>query len=363
MKAVNLLELEDLARERLPQGPFDFIAGGAEDEVTLRANREAFQRIQLRPRVLVDVSTVDPSTEVLGQRIELPVLLAPVALQRLAHDEGELASARAAEAAGTVFTLSTVSTCTIEQVAEAAGGPKWFQLYPIRSKEGTARLIERAKAAGYTAVCVTADVPWLGRREADIRNHLQFAPDIVPANLLDEIRLADLASGPRGPAGGAAAGLADPGLDWEDIDWIRSIASPLPVLVKGILTAEDATLAVAHGVDSIVVSNHGGRQLDGAPASIEALPEVVAAVDGRAEVLLDSGVRRGTDVVKALALGAKAVFIGRPYIWGLAIDGEAGVQAVLSMLRAEIELAMALAGCPSVADIDRSRVRLGPATE
>lgn len=363
MTAVNLLELEDLARERLPQGSFDFIAGGAEDEVTLRANREAFQRIQLRPRVLVDVSTVDPATEVLGQRIELPVLLAPVALQRLAHEEGELASARAAEAAGTVMVLSTVSTCTIEDVAAAAGGPKWFQLYPLRSKEGTQRLIERAREAGYSALCVTADVPWLGRREADIRNNLQFAPDIVPANLVDEIRLADLASGPRGPAGGAAARLSDPGLDWDDIDWIRSLASPMPVLVKGILTAEDARLAVEHGVEGIVVSNHGGRQLDGAPASIEALPEVVAAVEGRAEVLLDGGIRRGTDVLKALALGAKAVLIGRPYIWGLAIDGEAGVTAVLSMLREEIELAMALSGCPTVADVDRSRVRPGSPAE
>ncbi|MEX0801235.1 MAG: alpha-hydroxy acid oxidase [Dehalococcoidia bacterium] len=363
MKAVNLLELEDLARERLPQGPFDFIAGGAEDEVTLRANREAFQRIQLRPRVLVDVSTVDPSTEVLGRRVELPVLLAPVALQRLAHDEGELASARAAEAAGTVMVLSTVSTCTLEDVAAAAGGHKWFQLYPLRNKEGTERLISRAKAAGYTAICVTADVPWLGRREADIRNNLQFGADIVPANLLDEIRLADLASGPRGPAGGAAAGLSDPGLDWDGIDWIRSVSSPLPVLVKGILTAEDARLAVEHGVEGVIVSNHGGRQLDGAPASIEALPEVVAAVEGRAEVLLDSGIRRGTDVLKALALGARAVLIGRPYIWGLAIDGEAGVSSVLSMLREEIELAMALSGCPTVADIDRSRVRLGSPAE
>jgi 4-hydroxymandelate oxidase len=355
MKPVNLLELEGLAREKLPQGAFDFIAGGAEDEVTLRANREAFQRVQIRPRVLVDVSTVDASTEVLGRRLELPVLLAPVALQRLAHEEAERATARAAKAAGTAMLLSTMSSCTLEEAAEAADGPKWFQLYASRDRELTRSLIERAQAAGYAALCVTVDVPWLGRREADLRNELQFGAEIVPGNLVGHLDAETLASGPRGPAGGASAAFADPGLTWDDIDWMRTVWRG-PLLLKGILTAEDARLAVERGVEGIVVSNHGGRQLDGVAASIEALPEVVAAVEGRAEVLLDSGIRRGTDVLKALALGAKAVLLGRPYIWGLALDGEKGVTRVLKMLRDELELAMALAGCRSVAEIDRGRV-------
>lgn len=354
MKAVNLLELEPLAREKLPQGAYDFIAGGAEDEVTLRANLEAFRRIQIRPRVLVDVSTVDASTETLGRRVEFPALMAPLALHRLAHPDGELATARAAAAAGTITVLSTMSSCTLEEVAEAADGPKWFQLYAGRDRDVKRSLIERAQAAGYEALCVTVDVPWLGRREADLRNDLTFRQEMVPGNLAAQ-DLAALASGPRGPGDGATAAFADPALTWDDIDWMRTVWSG-PVLLKGILTADDARLAVEHGVEGIVVSNHGGRQLDGVPASIEALPEVVAAVQGRAEVLLDSGIRRGTDVLKALALGAKAVLLGRPYMWGLALEGEEGVSRVLKMLRDEFELAMALAGCTSVAEIERDKV-------
>lgn len=352
MEPVNLFEYEALAREKLPKESYGFIAGGAEDEVTLRDNRAAFERIRLRPRVLVDVSKIDASTEVLGQRIEFPVLLAPVALQRLAHEDGELASARAAADAGTIMVLSTVASCSLEEVADSCDGPRWFQLYFNRDRGFTERLVKRAEKAGYSALCVTVDVPWLGRREADVRNRFQLQPGVVPKNLVGEI---DFTAENVGSLLAPSSSLVDPSLTWKDIDWVRALTS-MRLVIKGILTAEDALLAVEHGAEAIIVSNHGGRQLDGVLGAVDALPEVVEAVGGRAEVLLDSGVRRGTDVMKALALGAKAVLVGRPYVWGLAVDGAAGAGRVLSLLRYETELAMALAGCPTVADIDRSRV-------
>ena len=353
MPLVNIFDYEQLARRKLPQPVFDFIAGGAEDEITLRLNREAFERIRLRPRVLVDVSRVDLTTTVLGQRLELPVLLAPVALQRLAHPDGELASARAAAAAGTAFALSTMASATIEEAAAAATGHKWFQLYVHPDRDVTKRLVQRAEAAGYAAICVTADVPFLGRRERDLRNELEFPPDVTHVNYLGEVEAPPMSMEPGQSVLAASAGLLiDPALTWSEIDWLRSVTS-LPLLVKGIMTAEDARLAVEHGVAAIVVSNHGGRQLDGAPATIEVLPEVVEAVQGRCEVLLDGGIRRGTDILKALALGASAVLIGRAYIWGLAAAGEEGVTRVLALLRNELELAMALCGRRSVQEIDR----------
>jgi len=361
MEPVNLLEYEPLARQKLSESAYGFIAGAAEDEVTLRENRAAFQRLRLRPRVLVDVSKIDPSTTVLGQRIEFPVLLAPVAVQRLAHPDGELASARAAAAAGTIMALSTSASCSIEEVARAAEGARWFQLYFNRDREVTKRLVERAEVHGYFALCLTVDLPWLGRREADIRNQLQFPPDVTMANFAgDEAR--GLLPVVTGSTLDGSAGPSDPSLSWKDVDWLRS-QTKMRLVIKGILTAEDAVLAVEHGAEAIVVSNHGGRQLDGVPASIEALPEIVDGVGGRAEVLLDGGVRRGSDVLKALALGARAVLIGRPYIWGLAVAGEEGVKRVLSILRFELELAMALAGCPAVADIGRGLVVRGTAAD
>jgi isopentenyl diphosphate isomerase/L-lactate dehydrogenase-like FMN-dependent dehydrogenase len=354
MEPVNLLEYEPLARQKLSESAYGFIAGAAEDEVSLRENRAAFQRLRLRPRVLVDVAKIDPSTSVLGQRIEIPVLLAPVAVQRLAHPDGELASARAAAAAGTIMALSTSASCSIEEVARAAEGPRWFQLYFNRDREMTRRLVERAEAHGYSALCLTVDLPWLGRREADIRNRLQFPPDVTMANFTgDEAR--GLLPVVTGATLDASAGPSDPSLTWKDVDWLRSLTK-MRLVIKGILTAEDTALALEHGAEAIVVSNHGGRQLDGVAAGIEALPEVVDAAGGRAEVLVDGGVRRGTDVLKALALGARAVLIGRPYIWGLAVAGEEGVKRVLSILRFELELAMALAGCPAVADIGRGLI-------
>jgi 4-hydroxymandelate oxidase len=348
---VNVFDYEQLAREKLPQPAFDYIAGGADDEVTLRRNREAFERVTLRQRALVDVSNVDLSTTILGERVEMPVLLAPVALQRLAHPDGEAASARAAANAGTIFTLSTMASATIEDVAKASDGPKWFQLYVHPNREVAKRLVRRAEAAGYRAICVTVDVPWLGRRERDLRNGLEFPADIAYHNYIGEVEVPPAAVDPGGSALAVSADLLiDPSLTWEVLDWLRSFTS-LPVILKGLMTAEDARLAVDHRVDAIVVSNHGGRQLDGAAATIEALPEVVEAVGGRCPVLLDGGIRRGTDVLKALALGADAVLIGRAFMWGLAVAGEKGVTQVLAMLRNELELAMALCGCRSVGEI------------
>jgi isopentenyl diphosphate isomerase/L-lactate dehydrogenase-like FMN-dependent dehydrogenase len=337
---INLLEYEPLARAKLPKWGFDYIAGGAEDEVTMRENRAAFERIQLRPRMLVDVSSIDASTTVLGTRVAFPVLLAPAGTQGVAHPDGELATARAASAAGTVTVVSTVSSHSLEDVAACSAGPKWFQLYAF-TRDLAPRLIERAQNAGYSAVFLTVDVQRAAHRERDIRNAFLVPPAALPRTLVGEIDLREV--------------VPNPTLTWQDIDWLRSLTS-LPFGIKGIMTAEDARLAVEHGVDAIVVSNHGGRQLDGAQATIEVLEEVVEAVDGKCEVFLDGGVRRGTDVVKALALGAKAVLIGRPYLYGLAVDGEAGVKRVLDLLRAELETAMALMGCPTVAAITRDVV-------
>lgn len=357
LRVQNLLQLESLAREKLPPQVFDFIAGAAEDEITLARNREAWQAIRLLPRVLVDVSTVDASTTVLGQSTPSPVVLAPVALLRLAHDEGELATARAAAAHGATMTLSTMASQTIEDVAAASDGPKWFQLYCYTDKAVTERLVKRAEAAGYSALCLTVDVPRLGRRERDFAHNLGFPDDVTPVNFAGEVDITQIPLDQRGSALSAyAASLLDASLTWDDVDWLRSLTS-MPIILKGILAPEDAVLAADHGAAAVVVSNHGGRQLDGTPAGVEALPDVVAAVGARLEVLVDGGVRRGTDVLKALALGARAVLIGRPYVWGLALAGEKGVGRVLEMLQVEFELAMALSGATSVSQINRALIR------
>lgn len=357
MPYLNLHDLEPLAREKLPAPVFDFIAGGAEDEVTLRANRAAFEAIEFRPRVLVDVSQIDTSTSVLGLALPFPVMLAPVALHQLAHPDGELATARAAAQAGTAMILSTMSSVRLEEVAEAAPGAKWFQLYCYTERAVTERLVKRAEAAGYQALCLTVDVPKLGRRERDFRHAAGFPPGVIPRNFLGEVDLGSVPEDAQGTALSALTSrLLDPSLTWETVDWLRSI-TPMPVLVKGVLTPEDALLAIEHGASGIVVSNHGGRQLDGSPPGIRVLAEIADAVGGRVDLIVDGGVRRGTDVLKALAMGAKAVLIGRPYIWGLTIDGEAGVAMVLEQLRAEFELAMALCGVTSVDQITRRLVR------
>jgi isopentenyl diphosphate isomerase/L-lactate dehydrogenase-like FMN-dependent dehydrogenase len=350
---VNVSDYERLAEECLEPGPYGYFAGGAWDEVTLRDNVRAFERWQLRPRVLVDLTGAALDTTVLGTPVSMPILLGPAAFQRLAHPDGELATARAAAAAGTVMCLSTFATLSAADVAAAApDGRRWFQLYVFKDRGVTRSLVDQAADAGYEAIVVTVDAPFLGRRERDIRNAFTV-PDDIPV--------------PSWEAGGRGEEatvfemfeLIDEGLDWRDVEELASL-SDLPLVVKGILTDDDARLAADNGAAAVVVSNHGGRQLDGVPAALDALPEVVEAVESRVEVLVDGGVRRGTDVVKALALGARAVLVARPFVWGLAVDGEAGVRRVLELLREETLLALVLAGCTTPAGVTRAHVQRAP---
>jgi isopentenyl diphosphate isomerase/L-lactate dehydrogenase-like FMN-dependent dehydrogenase len=334
---INVWDYERLAEEKLDANALAYFAGGAGDEVTLRENVAAFERLKLRPRVLVDVGSVSTQTTVLGSDVALPVLIAPLALQRMAHPDGEIATARAAAAARTIMCLSSAATVRPADVAAAApDGQRWFQVYVFEDRALTNELVDEACANGYSALVLTVDTPFLGRRERDIRVDFKIPEGVTP--------ISDLFS----------HGF-DTSLSWRDLEWLAGFG--LPVVVKGILTAEDAELACEHGAAAVVVSNHGGRQLDGVSASINALPEVVQAVEGRAEVLLDGGVRRGTDVLKALALGARSVLIGRAMLWALAVDGEAGVTHVLELLRAEIELGLALLGCTSPREVTRAHVR------
>jgi 4-hydroxymandelate oxidase len=335
-------DFEAAARERLPRMVFDYFAGGAGDEWTLRENRRAFDRWVFRPRTLVDISARDLGTTVLGQPVPFPILIAPTAFQRMAHSDGEMATARAAASLGTVMVLSTIASTSLEDVA-TAGGPRWFQLYVLKDRDLTAELVRRAHANGYTAIAITVDAPTLGRRERDERNRFTTPTEIRLANL----HMREMPEAEAGSSLTKQFADVDPSVTWEDLAWLRSL-SPLPILLKGVMTAGDAVLAVEAGMAGLIVSNHGGRQLDGAAATIDALPEVVAAAAGRLEVLVDGGIRRGTHVLKALALGARAVLVGRPAVWGLAVDGEAGVRRVLELLRDELSSAMALAGACSV---------------
>nr|XP_009390880.1 PREDICTED: peroxisomal (S)-2-hydroxy-acid oxidase GLO4 isoform X3 [Musa acuminata subsp. malaccensis] len=324
---VNLREFQELAKRNLPKMYYDYFSGGAEDQFTLRENVEAFQRIMLRPRILVDVSKIDMSTTLLGYNMSSPILVAPTGSQQLAHPQGELATARAAAACNAIMVF--------------------------KRRDVSATLLQRAERNGYKAIVVTVDTPRLGRREADEKNKM-----IIPrnSNLEGLISVdADLTGGSKLEA--YASETLDPSLSWKDIEWLKSITK-LPIILKGIITAEDARKAVDAGVSGIVVSNHGGRQLDYTPPTISVLEEVVKAVSGAVPVLLDGGVRRGTDVFKALALGAKAVMIGRPVVYGLAANGEHGVRSVIKMLQNELELTMALAGCPTLRDITRNHVMI-----
>ena len=355
----NLAEYEAAARAVLPGQVYDYFAGGADDETTLRWNREAYRRLLLRPRVLVDVNRVDTSVELLGERLALPVLLAPTAFQRLAHPDGELASARAAAAAGTLLVASTLATYPLEAIAGAAEGRLWLQLYVFRDRALTRELVERAERAGCRAICLTVTVPVQGNRERDARNAFRLPDGVEMANFAG-LRQARF---PSVTASGLDAFIArefDPALTWEAVAWLRSITT-LPVVLKGVTAAEDAVLAVEHGAAAIVVSNHGGRQLDGAEPTLWALPRVADAVAGRVPVLVDGGIHRGTDVLKALCLGARAVLIGRPYLWGLAVGGRAGVERVLALVRAELERALALMGRPTTSSLDRTAVSVAPA--
>ena len=344
MELVNVFDYERLAQTRMAPHLWDYYQGGSDDEVTMRECRAAFERIKLRPRVLVDVrrEVLDMSTSVLGVPVNMPVLVAPMALHCMAHPEGECATAQAAGRAGTLMIASTVATRTIEEIAQAASGPLWFQLYTYPSLNVAEMLVHRAEDAGYRAIVLTVDLPRLGNREKDLRNNVTIPPSpYQEANF----------------AGIEKEGQAWVPLTWKSIEWLRSITS-LPILLKGILTEEDARLAVEYGVEGIVVTNHGGRQLDTAIPGIEALPEIVDAVAGRCEIYFDGGIRRGTDILKALALGARAVLIGRPVLWGLAVNGADGAFSVLELLRKELELAMALSGRPTLASIDRSLLRM-----
>jgi 4-hydroxymandelate oxidase len=338
----NLREFEALARERLSPSAYAYYAGGSWDEQTLRDNEDAFARRRLLPRVLVDVSTVDPSTTLLGRKVGLPVGFAPAALQGLAHRDGELVPARVAAGAGLVYCLSTFANRSIEQVATSGSGPRWFQLYIQKDRSQSESAVQRAVAAGYDALILTVDFALPGYRERDLRD------PVLDQGLLPNV-------GPEATARGPFGHSIDSAFTWHDLEWLRSL-SDLPLVIKGILDPADAVRAVEHGAAGIIVSNHGGRQLDRAPASLDALEAIVAAVDGRAEVYLDGGIRRGTDVVTALALGARAVFIGRPYLYALAAGGQAGLARCVEILDTEIRTAMALLGAPTVADLTRDRV-------
>jgi len=353
MDPVNLAEFESAARERLAREAYDYYAGGANDEITLRRNRAAYEEIALHYPVLRDVSSRDSSTTVLGEKISFPVMVAPTAFHRMACADGECAAARAAGRAGTLMVMSTLSTTTIEEVAAAATGPLWFQLYVYKDRGATIDLIRRAESAGCRALVLTVDAQVWGRREADVRNNFKLPERLSVANLAEHAKEMFPGGIPGSGLAAYVAQMLDPALSWKDLAWLRG-QTKLPILLKGIVRADDATLAVEHGADGVIVSNHGGRQLDTAPATIEALPRVVDAVAGKIPVLVDGGVRRGTDVVKALALGAQAALIGRPVLWGLAADGENGAFRVLELLKAEFDLAMALCGARTVGEIDKS---------
>ena len=353
---LNLDSLEARARERLDPMLYDYIAGGSGDEWTLTENRTAWSRFQLLPRMLRGVSDRSLATTVLGQPISFPVLVPPMGFQGLCHPEAEQATARATAAEGTIFCASTVSNESLESIAQACDGPRWFQLYVYRDKSITRDLVDRAVAAGYTALCLTVDTPLAGARERDRRNSLRMPTHLALGNF----PVAHTAEHHHGRGAGSSlaqyiAAWWDPGLTWDDVSWLRSV-SPVPVVVKGVLAPDDAVLAIEHGASAVIVSNHGGRQLDSAPAGATMLAAVADAVGGRAEVLVDGGIRRGTDVIKALALGARAVLVGRPVLWGLTLDGADGVRAVLQHLRVEIDLAMALAGCRTVNDVGRELI-------
>jgi 4-hydroxymandelate oxidase len=338
---LTLADYETAAAARVERAAWDYYAGGAGDELTLAGNRSAWDGLRLQPRVLVDVSRRDLSVTALGTPLEHPIIVAPTAAHGFAHPDAERGSARGASAAGALYTLSTISTVPMEIVAAAApGAPRWFQLYAPADREACRGLVDRAVASGYAAVVVTVDLPLPGNRERDLRNGFT-----VPLG----VHLP-----PEQPTGETGL-VVLPTWSWEDLDWLRSIC-PIPLLVKGVLRADDAARAVDAGCDGVWVSNHGGRQLDTSVTTAEALPAIAAVVDGRALVVADGGIRRGIDVLKALALGADLVAVGRPVIWGLAVDGADGVARILGILREELSLAMALAGCRTVDEIDSDLV-------
>jgi isopentenyl diphosphate isomerase/L-lactate dehydrogenase-like FMN-dependent dehydrogenase len=339
---INLFEFEDAAKERLPKEEYDYIAGGATDEISIDRNRRAYASWAFRPRVLRDVSKLDLSTTVLGTKVNLPVLIAPCGGHKRAHPEGELATYRAATACGTVLAVSANSNTSFEDLANSTKGHLWVQMYPFRDKPMTEEWLKRAKYNGYEAVVVTLDSQWPPKRERNIRNNYRRTRGVnYPKGGTETPR----------PAGRAGEG-SDPAATWQDLDWIKKAAG-LPVVAKGVMTGEDVELCVEVGADGVIVSNHGGRHLDNTLATVEVLPEAVSAARGKLEVYLDGGIRRGADVIKALALGARAVLIGRPVFWGLAVGGETGVRHILDLLRAELALDLMLCGLASPREVTR----------
>jgi isopentenyl diphosphate isomerase/L-lactate dehydrogenase-like FMN-dependent dehydrogenase len=353
---INLFDFEKAALERMPAGARDYYRGGAHDELTLRDNRAAFERWQIHYRVLRDVEHRDLSTELFGHRVDWPVLVAPTACHQLAHPDGELATARAASAVGTAMVLSTLSNYAMEEVAREARSGLWFQLYVYRDRGITSELIARAAACGCRAIALTVDAPVGGVRERDLRNAFAFPSEMPMRNVLPRGPEPPLPDVPPISFQQYVNSMFDPSLGWSDLEWLCA-QTALPVLVKGVVRPDDAVRAAEHGAQGVVVSNHGGRQLDTAPAAIDVLEPIVQAAGNRLTVLADGGVRRGTDVLKALALGARAVLVGRPVLWGLAVGGEAGARRVLELLRKELDVAMALAGCRTVGEVDRDLVK------
>jgi isopentenyl diphosphate isomerase/L-lactate dehydrogenase-like FMN-dependent dehydrogenase len=374
---VNVEDLRRLAQRRLPRAVFEYVDGGAEGEVTMRENQRAFEDVTFRPRNALFLRDCDMSTKVLGSELTMPLLLAPVGFTRLMYPQGEVASARAAGKAGVGYVLSTISGCALEDVAQASTGPRWYQLYLVGGREAAEATLERAQRAGFTVLAITIDTGTFGMRERDVRNG---AGALVGTDLLGKVRYSpQLLARPRWLAGFLRDGgmltlpnVIVPGrgpmrlsethdalsrsvVTWADLRWIRE-AWRGPIIVKGVLTGDDARRSLDEGAAGVVVSNHGGRQLDGVAASLRVLPEVVAAVGGRAEVLMDGGIRRGSDVVKAICLGARAVLVGRAYVYGLGAAGGAGVARALEILRADLERALKLLGCPSIEELNRSYV-------
>jgi len=375
-RVANVEDLRAVARRRLPRGVFDYIDGAAEDEITLAANSDAYRRVRFRPRVLRDVREIDPSTTLLGRTVSLPIVIAPTGFTRIAHSAGELALARAAARAGIPYTLSTLSTRSIEEVGAACSGPKWFQVYVWRDRGLVQEMVERAASAGYDALVLTVDTPVLGNRQRDVRNGLTLPPKLDLWTIVDgvlhpgwtwdfvraePIRFANVVGRSVGD-GADAVSLSDyintqfdPGLSWRDVEWFRSIWKG-PLVLKGVQTVEDAKLAARAGVAAIALSNHGGRQLDSAPAPLDLVPAVADAVGDRLEIICDGGVRRGSDVVKAVALGARACMAGRAFLYGLGAAGEPGVDHVTRFLASGMRRTMALIGCRAVADLSREYV-------
>jgi (S)-2-hydroxy-acid oxidase len=358
---VNLAEYERYAKNNLPRNAHDYYASGANDMITLRENRDAYSRLRIMPKILIDVSKIDTKTTILGDAVASPICIAPTAMQQMAHPDGEIATSRASAKTNTLMTLSSWSTIALEDVASAAPtGLRWFQLYVYKDRVVTLDLVKRAERAGYKAFAVTVDTPILGRREADIRNRFALPSHLTMGNFKG--KGGSHSSGTKS-AGSTGSGLAsyvsqliDQTLTWSDIAWLRKNTT-LKIVVKGVMTAQDALIALENGVDGIWISNHGARQLDTVPATIEVLPEIVRAVNGRCEVYLDGGIIRGTDVLKALALGARAVFIGRPVLWGLTHSGEEGVTNVLKLLNDEFALAMKLTGAVNLSELKPSLIR------